>query len=376
VGTRVYQNENRLAYGIILIDSPFPRYANMMHGLGDDWRLQSARVLPIGITHPSYISHPLQDGRRTEMSDMATKTELIQQEMGKLKDVTMEPLKQASMAVSSYFPQIMGALTILITGWLVALLLRKMTGKALRALGLDIVLERIGITHILQRSSIHKRPSELMGWLLYWLILFSTLMATFNVLGLSVASVLLQSIVAYIPHLLTALLLLGLGFFASRYIDTMATATASAFDLPVPDAWGRAAQGLIVFITAVITMSELGISTRIVNFSFLVVLAVSGMAAAIAFGLGTRRIIEQFAAGQSLRQWLHPGDLINYDPYVGTIETIGHTHVTIQTSQGIVAIPTTVILSATVIKPIQDAPPPVTSSALVSHQNLTSRKVR
>jgi len=302
---------------------------------------------------------------------MATKTEILQQEVGKIKDVTVGPLKQASMALSSYMPQIIGALSILVVGWLVALLLRKVTGKGLRALGLDVVLERVGVLDILQRGGIHKRPSELIGWLIYWLILFSTLMATFNVLGLAMASVLLQSIVTYIPHLLIALFLLGLGFFASRYIDTMVTATAAAFDLPAPDAWGRAAQGLILFITVVIALGELGISTRIVNFTFLVLLAVAGIAAAIAFGLGTRRVIEPLAAGQSLRQWLHPGDVVRYDQHDGTIDMIGPTHVHIRTPQGIVAIPNAVMLDATIIKPPREAPLRSPSTASAMRQTIT-----
>lgn len=301
---------------------------------------------------------------------MATKAELIQQEVGKITDITVGPLKQVSMAISNYLPQIIGALTILVAGCLVAVLLRKVTGKALRALGLDIVSERVGIMDILQRGGIPKRPSELIGWLIYWLILFSTLVATFNVLGLGMASVLLQAIVTYIPHLLTALLLLGLGFFASRRIDQMVTATASAVDLPAPDAWGRAAQGLILFITIVITLGELGISTRIINFSFLVLLAVAGIAAAIAFGLGTRRVVEFLAAGQSLRQWLQPGDVVRYDRYDGTIERVGSTHVHIRTQQGIVAVPNTVMLDATIVKPPREVPPTSTPKASASRQRV------
>lgn len=286
---------------------------------------------------------------------MATRAERIQQEVAVIKGITMDPLKQASVAISSYLPNVIGALVILVVGWLVAALLRKVAGKALRAFGLDVVSERVGITDILLRGGLRKRPSELIGWLIYWLILFSTLVTTFNALGLEMASVLLQSIVTYIPHLLIALLLLGLGFFASRYIDTLVTATAAAFDLPAPDAWGRAAQGLILFITGVVALGELGISTRIVNLSFLVLLAVAGMAAAVACGLGTRRVVEQLAAGQSLRQWLHPGDVVRHDGYEGTIQTVGSTHVHIRTHQGIVAVPNTVMLNATIIKPTQEA---------------------
>jgi hypothetical protein len=114
---------------------------------------------------------------------MAIAEALIRQEVETIKDITMGPLQQASSAISSYFPQVLGALGILVVGWLVAVILRKITSKPLRALGLDVISERTGMTDVLQRNSIRKRPSELIGTGIYWLILFSALVATLTPSG-------------------------------------------------------------------------------------------------------------------------------------------------------------------------------------------------
>jgi len=301
---------------------------------------------------------------------MAIAEALIRQEVETIRDITMGPLQQASRAISGYFPQVLGALGILVVGWLVAVILRKITGKTLRALGLDVISERTGMTDVLQRGGIRKRPSELIGAGIYWLILFSALVATFNTLGLNMASMLLQSIVTYIPHLLIALLLLSLGFFASRYIDTLVTAAAMAFELPVPHAWGRVAQSLILFMAGIMALGELDISTQIVSLSFLVLLGVAGIAAAVAFGLGTRSVVEQLAAGQGLRQFLRPGDVIQYDCHEGTIEAVGYTHVSLRTDQGVVTIPNTVMLNATIVKRRSTATTPVTTNTSKAKQPL------
>jgi len=267
-----------------------------------------------------------------------------------VETVTVVPLQQAYRTIIGYLPQILGALAILLVGWLVAVVLRKVVGKALRAAGLDIISERTGVTAILQRGGVRKRPSELLGWGIYWLLLFSALVATFNALGLEIASMLLRAIVLYIPSILVALLLLGLGFFISRYVDTLVTAGATALNIPFPDVLGRAAQTLIVFITAAMALSELGIATQVVSLGFAVLLGVLGMAAVIAFGLGSKEIAGQLAAGQCLRQTFEPGDEIQYEAYQGIIEAISFTHVSLVTSQGIVTIPNTVFLNTTIIK--------------------------
>ncbi len=184
----------------------------------------------------------------------------------------------------------------------------------------------------------------------YWLVLFSALVGTFNALGLEVASMLLHTIVFYIPNIFVALILLVLGFVASRAIDTMVTTTATAFTLPAPDAWGRGAQGLILFITAVMALNELGITTRLVSLSFVVLLGVTAGAVMLACGLGTKDVIAHVTAGQCLRQTLHPGDVLQYAEHAGTLQEIGITHVSLATGQGVLSIPNAVLLQTTVIK--------------------------
>jgi small-conductance mechanosensitive channel len=267
-----------------------------------------------------------------------------------IETVTVEPLEQAYRTIAGYLPHIVGALAILLVGWLVAIVLRKVVGKALRAIGLDVISERTGVIAMLQRGQIHKRPSELLGCGVYWLILFSALVGTFNALGLEIASTLLRAVVLYIPSILIALLLLGLGFFVSRYIDTLATAAAATLNMPFPDAWGRAAQTLILFIVGVMVLEELGIATQVVSLGFVMLLAVLGLAAVVAFGLGTKEVAAQLAAGQCLRHMFEPGDVVQYSSYEGTVQEIGFTHLSLKTDQGLVTIPNTVFLHTTILK--------------------------
>jgi small-conductance mechanosensitive channel len=121
------------------------------------------------------------------------------------------------------------------------------------------------------------------------------------------------------------------------------------------------AQSLILFMAGIMALGELDISTQIFSFSFLVLLGVAGIAAAVAFGLGTRSVVEQLAAGQGLRQCLQPGEVIQYDCHEGTIEAVGYTHINLRTDQGIVVIPNTVMLNATIIKRRSIAATPVTT---------------
>ena len=56
-----------------------------------------------------------------------------------IKDVSVQPLQQAYHSMAAFVPQILGAIALLLVGWIVALVFRKVTGKLLRAVGLDVL---------------------------------------------------------------------------------------------------------------------------------------------------------------------------------------------------------------------------------------------
>jgi small-conductance mechanosensitive channel len=107
---------------------------------------------------------------------------------------------------------------------------------------------------------------------------------------------------------------------------------------------------LILFMAAIMVLNELGIATRLVTLSFIVLLAVGGLTAVMAFGLGGKEVAGQLAAGQCLRKLLQPGDVVQYGCYEGTVQEIGYTHVSLVTEQGSVTIPNAIFLNATIIK--------------------------
>ncbi|GIX47344.1 MAG: hypothetical protein KatS3mg131_1555 [Candidatus Tectimicrobiota bacterium] len=94
----------------------------------------------------------------------------------------------------------------------------------------------------------------------------------------------------------------------------------------------------------------MGIATTIVSFGFIVFLGVAGSAAVVAFGLGTRDVAAQLAAGQCLRRLLRVGEVIQYGMYEGTVRELGLTHVVVESGDGLVIIPNTELLRATVVK--------------------------
>jgi small-conductance mechanosensitive channel len=62
--------------------------------------------------------------------------------------------------------------------------------------------------------------------------------------------------------------------------------------------------------------------------------------------------------------------VIQYDRHEGTIEAVGYTHINLRTDQGIVTIPNTVMLKATILKRRSTVATPVTTQASKAQQSL------
>jgi len=107
-----------------------------------------------------------------------------------------------------YGPNMLGALAVLIIGWMIAFLVSSAIGKALKRTGLD---EKI-LREVRGEKGSHEIESE--KWiskLIYYLLLFFVFVAFFQVLGLTLVAEplnqLLNIVFAYIPKLFAALVL-------------------------------------------------------------------------------------------------------------------------------------------------------------------------
>ena len=64
---------------------------------------------------------------------------------------------------------------------------------------------------------------------------------------------------------------------------------------------------------------------------------------------------------------MHAGDVIQYDQYAGAVVSVGPTHVHLRTEAGIVAIPNTVMLDATIVKTAQETPSTAAKASAIHH---------
>lgn len=125
----------------------------------------------------------------------------------------------------AFLPHLVGALAVLIIGWIVALVAKGLVHKGLSAL------------HLNQRTHEHLPSLDLertAAGTVFWIIILLTLVGTFNVLRIDSVSgplsALATTIMLYLPRILLAAALAVLAWIAATMVRKVVSRTATALD--------------------------------------------------------------------------------------------------------------------------------------------------
>ena len=130
----------------------------------------------------------------------------------------LEPVQAMIANVLTFLPNMVAAGLILAVGWLVARIVRRASTSFLASIGADRLGERAGIGVRAQTQ----RLSELLGLLLYVLILIPVLIGALNALQLEAVTTptsnMLNAILGAVPNIFAAALVLAIAFVVARLV--------------------------------------------------------------------------------------------------------------------------------------------------------------
>ncbi|MBI2845681.1 MAG: mechanosensitive ion channel [Chloroflexi bacterium] len=134
-----------------------------------------------------------------------------------------EPVRGVVDDVLGFLPNLFAAGLILLIGWFVARIVQRITANLLAAVGVDGLSEQVGLAAVLGEQKL----SGLLGLVVYILILIPVLIAALDALALEAitqpASNMLNSILAALPAIFAAFLVIALAYVVGRVVAGLAT---------------------------------------------------------------------------------------------------------------------------------------------------------
>ena len=104
-----------------------------------------------------------------------------------LETTVMEPVQAMWTRVVGFLPTLVSVIVVLIVGWMIAALIQKVITRFLKLARLDTASEKTGIANILTKGDINYTLSEIIGVLVYWLVMLVVILIAVNALQLTVA---------------------------------------------------------------------------------------------------------------------------------------------------------------------------------------------
>ncbi len=205
-----------------------------------------------------------------------------------------DPIREMLTKIIGYLPTLLGALIILVVGWIIAKAIARLVNKVLKTARFDSLADKAGISSIITKGGLQTTATALVSALVYWLVIIMVLVMVVNALGLPQASSVLETLFAYIPNVIAAVFVLVVAMFLASFVSGIVQTAAGNANLPRPEMVAGISRWAIIVFGATVSLKELGIAPLLVTSTFNIILGGVCLALALAFGLGGKEVAARY----------------------------------------------------------------------------------
>ena len=203
-------------------------------------------------------------------------------------DVVVSSLQNLWLGAAMFVPNLIGALIVFVVGLIVAAGLGTLVEKLFDAARLDSFLARLGLAPYFERAGLRLRGAHFLGRLVYWFIVVAFLLAATDILGLFALSAFLRDVLAYIPNVIAAALIMLAAVVVGSFFKRIISASVLSARLHAAHFLGSLTWWAVVVFGFLAALVQLNIAVSIINSIITGFIAMLALAGGLAFGLGGR----------------------------------------------------------------------------------------
>lgn len=212
-----------------------------------------------------------------------------------------DSIQQGTDSFFGFIPNLIGALIILLIGYLIAKIAKKALGKVLENVGLDRALHSSDAGRYVEKVSPDSRPSHLIGSVVFWFVFLFAISAAVGALKITALSTFISKVQAYLPNVIAAAVIFVIAAALAGLVGGAVHKLMG--DTPTGKIVRAVVPGLILAIAVFMVLDQLNIAPQIVTITYAALIGMLALAGALAFGLGGRDVAAQmlsdaYASGQ------------------------------------------------------------------------------
>ncbi len=251
----------------------------------------------------------------------------------------LEIVEEVLKKFASALPNVVGAIAILLFGWLLAKVVSKALEKIFTTLKFDKLGDKINETDFATKANFKIRVSVFLSRLVYYLLMLIFIMMATDVLGMAVVSAMVSDLIAYLPRLLSAIILFVLGIYLAEFVKNIVYAACNALAIPSSKIISTFVFYLIFLTLTISALAQASIETSLITSNLTVILGGVVLAFSIGYGFASRDTMANFIASFYSKNKVKIGDMVSIDGSSGKVVAMDSISVTLQAEGKIIIIP-------------------------------------
>ena len=208
-------------------------------------------------------------------------------------DVLVTSFRDVLERLAHVAPRLLAMAAVILLGWAAAAVARRLTIRVFRMADLDARCARWGLTASLSRSGIGQLPSQVIGQLVFWTILFVALLTSVETLEMPATAGLAAGVVRFLPNLVIAVLVWMAGWLLANFMAQAALIAAVNAQVAFAPLISGAVRWLVLIFAGAAALTQIGIAREMVLLTFGIAFGGSILALALAFGLGGKDLARE-----------------------------------------------------------------------------------
>ncbi len=205
-------------------------------------------------------------------------------------DAVIVSVTTALQNLLGFLPALIGAIIILILGWIISGILATLVERALRTIGFERAAQSSGIAGFVRQAGSEWTASKIVAEIVKWFIRLLAIQAAASVLGLSQISAAINAVLLWLPNLVVAIVIIVVAALIANFVAGIVRGAAAEMGMGNPEVLAAVARYAIIVFAAVAAINQLGIAPTVVNTLFIGTVAAVALAVGLAFGLGGRDV--------------------------------------------------------------------------------------
>ncbi len=238
--------------------------------------------------------------------------------------------------IVAFLPSLLGALLLVLVGWLLARILRALTMRAV--LLVETLASRLTSTPGGEPLRM-RRAATVLATIVFWAALLVFVTAATHVLELTSFTDWLARLVGYLPTLAAGVLIVIAGYVLARFVADLVLATSHRLETTQRALLARVVQVTILTGAILVGADQIGIRITFLAIFAASIGAVVAGGVALAVGFGARDYVANLIGAHYLRQAFAVGQTIRAAGHQGRILEITALNVILETADGRVTLP-------------------------------------